>query len=240
MIGVEDICFKSGRKDISQKRHMQAKKTFSCICLKVLGFPVNSCPSRKDTEKSPKQSFLLLTSILNGLQQLNCTCQFTNLNKGVNNSQGGIHSPLAFKNCGQHVQPPFSKSCRGHLTEFQPIKVVKNFDHLFFFILIQLKDISRRELLQIVTYCLVNLFSPHAIQYCHITIKQDWLITSQSLLITRMMEAKFRRLIRVFKKYSDKLKNRLPTRAGRRFCIENLLKNLRFSDKMPALNHFNE
>ena len=126
---------------------------------------------------------------------------------------------FAFKDCGQHVQPSFSESYRRHLTEFQPIKVVKNFDHLFLFILVQLEDIPRRKLLFVITYCLVNLFSPHAIQFCNVTIKQNRLITSQYLFITRILSAKFRRLIRIPKKYTAICENRHSAATGKRFNV---------------------
>ncbi|MBR2608119.1 MAG: hypothetical protein IKC68_00120, partial [Bacteroidales bacterium] len=43
--------------------------------------------------------------------------------------------------------------------------------------------------------------------------------------------AKFRRLIRIPKKYTAICENRLPTAIEGRFGVENLFKNLRFSDK---------
>ena len=49
----------------------------------------------------------------------------------------------------QHVKSTLCEGCRWYLAEFQSVKVVKIFDHLLFFVFIQLKQVAIWKLLNV-------------------------------------------------------------------------------------------
>ena len=54
--------------------------------------------------------------------------------------------------------------------------MVKIFDHLFFFIFVENKDIPIWKLIRIILYCLINNFCLNAIEFSYITVNKYSLI----------------------------------------------------------------
>ena len=62
------------------------------------------------------------------------------------------------------------------MRKLQCFKVVKIFDHMLFLAVSQFDNISRRKLIRIVSYGLVNHLGCYSIQLCNISVKDDLLI----------------------------------------------------------------
>ena len=130
----------------------------------------------KQVASALKQRSLLCTSFFYVLEGFHSPCEFTDLHKGIYNCECRLLSPLSFQYGGQHVKSAFGERSRCNLAEFQFIKVVKNFDHLLFLMLIHCEKISIWKLPRIVSNGLINFSCLHTIQFCHISINKHRLI----------------------------------------------------------------
>ncbi len=59
------------------------------------------------------------------------------------------------------------------MRKLQCFKVVKIFDHILFLTVSQFDNISRRKLIRIVSYGLVNHLGCYSIQFSNISVKDD-------------------------------------------------------------------
>ena len=59
------------------------------------------------------------------------------------------------------------------MRKLQCFEVVKIFDHILFLAVSQFDNISRRKLIRIVSYGLVNHLGCYSIQFCNISVKDD-------------------------------------------------------------------
>ena len=59
------------------------------------------------------------------------------------------------------------------MRKLQCFEVVKTFDHILFLAVSQFDNISRRKLIRIVSYGLVNHLGCYSIQFSNISVKDD-------------------------------------------------------------------